>query len=116
MSTLDLNQYHKCIKNNDICASLITLKTLYELADNSLSNIARRVELSEEEANSETYLLQQQEALIELAAKTLCSDINMISHKIDFFNTALLKTKAASDFGRADVLAKSIWEDCQMFL
>jgi len=116
MTGLEVSNYHEAVESGDLVGSFDTFKTLYNLADNALADIATQVDSDGKMLDMENNFLRDKELLIDLAAKSRCKNIHDISQKIDFLYRVHIDEKSQSDLTPMDILVKSIWQDCQSYL
>jgi len=116
MTNLNLTNYHKEINDGNLTTSFRTLNTLYTLADNALAKLASQYDDTAKAVDLEKSFLRDKNTLLTLAAKVRCKNIHEISRKVDFLNRVHLDEKRPDDFSLTDILLKSIWQDCQIYL
>lgn len=116
MPNLNLTQYRKNVESGDVISSFKTLKSLYGMVDNSLSQIASQFDDSSDSTALETQLLNDKETLVNFASKTKCRTVQEISQKVDFLNLVHLNELSADELTETEILTRSVWQDCQFFL
>lgn len=116
MLALDLEHYQKAVDNGDVVSTLKSLKSLYKVIDDVLSNLASKPFDTPELTDAQELRLAQKDMLIGFALKIKCNNIHEVSQKIDFLNLVHLSELDAYDLSDGDRLTLSVWEDCQQFL
>jgi len=116
MAKFKLDFYEENIAQVHASSPLARMRTLYDLADQTLAAVACQESESEKVAELEARLLSDKNLLIGLVIKMKCQTENEIFEKIGFLNRVYLDEKRTVNYTPEDRLLESIYEDCQQFI